>query len=623
MFLEIAAIARCPFKTVRRYGEDERLWAFNPQPLDTRERNAYLHGLHGRNWRRSHDGDHHWQHWCGTHWESLTSDEHIAATVEQFAALQSWRNRELHTVKSLIAAFRRRIEPPADGVAAAGLVPFLNGCLRLSDQQLIAHSRDHGNTWCLPYCYDRDVACSAAEAFLLDRLVDFDSVAVFRAFARHLLTGDSLKCFLEISGPSNTGKSVLASLLMALVGSSNTAAMTLQRLEDRQQRFETLKLRGKRLALFSECQDYSGQLQVLKAITGGDCIAAEIKGGRHLDFSYRGGVVLVGNGPIRASDPSGAVINRRRSLPVTAVVAAADERLLLEPDGAGGWRGDLEPELPGLVNWCLAMPAADARAALARDVPSLARAEAELLTLLESDALADWADQMLAWSDSESLQVGGADGDATCCLFPSYLRFIEQQGRNAKPLSLKVFKIKLIDLLRDTLSLPLPAGCTRSGPYRERSRGSVVPCLQWREVAEPDTNGIIRHAFLRRAGNGRERHGNGKTPVGNGWNGWNGSETPEPKEIICSSLIERSEPQPRAPVASVPYKGSCRSAPVPSVTRSVPSGTAVEVQDAKTGKWVSGWSQLTSGSGSGSVLCSDPSGDSRWVDRKRIRPALH
>ena len=617
VFVEIAAIARCPFKTVRRSGEDVLLWTFSPEPANTRERNVYLFGLHGRNWRRSDEGKDHWQHWCGTHWESVPSDEHLAATIEQFASLQQWENRELQTVRSLLAAFRRTIAPPADGAAAAGLVPFRNGCLRLSDLQLIEHDRDHGNTWSLPYYYDPQAKCSAIKAFLLDRLGESDSVTVFRAFARHLLTGERLKSFLEIVGPSDTGKSALANLLVALVGSSNAAAMTLQRLEDRQQRFETLKLRGRRLALFSECQDYSGQLQVLKNITGDDPIPAEIKGGRQLDFTFSGGVVLVGNGPIRASDPSGAVINRRRSLPVTRVVSPVDQRELMVSDGAGGWRGELVPELPGLVNWCLAMPAADARAALARDVPSLARAEAELATLLDSDVLADWADQALAWSDNGSLQVGVHDGDATTCLFPSYLRFMEQQGRNTRALSLKTFKAKLVDLLRDTLGLPLPAGCLRSDRYRERARGSVVPCLRWR--SESDEVGVIRHGFMRRVGNGRERHGNGKTPVGNGRNGWNGSQQVTHKEEKDGDVspIERSDPEPVPSVPSSPSKDS--AVPQPFPIRSDPF--QIDVLNAKTGQWEPGWRQITTGSGSGSVLCSDPKGHSRQVERKLIRQA--
>jgi phage/plasmid-associated DNA primase len=617
VFLEIAAIARCPFKVARRNREEVKVWAFNPEPVNTRERNVYLFGLHGRSWRRSDDGAQHWQHWCGRHWEALPSDEQLAATIEQFAGLQQWQNRELSTVKSLVAAFRRSIEPAADGSAAAGLVPFRNGCLRLADRKLIPHDRNHGNTWSLPFDHSPAAKCDGIQAFLFDRLGDADSVAVFRAFCRAVLAGDRLKCFLELIGPSNTGKTVLASLLMAMVGRGNTASMTLQRLEDRQQRFETFKLLHRRLAVFHECDDYSGTLNNLKAITGGDAIGAEVKGGRHLDITFCGGVVLVGNGPIRASDPSGAVINRRRSLPVTRVVAAADERVLLQPDGAGGWCGELVPELPGLVNWCLDMAADDARAALARDVQSLARAEAELRILLASDNLAEWADQRICWAEGRNVQVGVADGSPDTQLFPSYLRFIQQQG-NARPLSLKVFKQKLIDLLRDTLGLPLPAGDISSGQYRERGRGSVVPEISW--SSSPEEPGVIRYAFMRRIGNGRERHGNSKTPVGNGWNGRNGSEPVSHKgknDEASISPIGECEPQPVPSVPSNPQKGF--GVPDPFPTRSDPF--RVDVQSAKTGQWEPGWQQITHGSGSGSVLCRDPAGHSRQVERKRIRPA--
>ncbi|MEI6359002.1 MAG: DUF3854 domain-containing protein [Synechococcus sp. ELA619] len=578
VFLSIAAIARSPFKVVRSEGKDAWVWRFSPEPANTRERNVYLCGMHGPRWRRSADGDRHWRHWCGTHWESVAGDDDLAATVEQFADLQGWQNRELSTMKSLIAAFRRSVEPAPDGSAAAGLVPFRNGCLRLADRKLIPHDRNHGNTWSMPFDYNPAATCGGIQAFLLDRLGDPDSVELFRAFGRAVLAGDQLKCFLEFYGPSNTGKTVLASLITAMVGRGNTASMTLQRFEDRSQRFETLKLQHRRLAVFHECDDYSGTLNNLRAITGGDAIGAEIKGGRHVDITFSGGVVLVGNGPIRASDPSGAVINRRRSLPVTGVVAAADERVLLKPDGAGGWCGELVPELPGLVNWCLAMAPEDARTALARDVQSLARAEKEMAVLLASDHLAEWADQRLCWTEGRSVQVGLADGSPDTQLYPSYLRFIQQQG-NARHLSLKVFKAKLVDLLRDTLGLPLPAGDTRGGLYRERGRGSVVPEISWRPEPSADSEdpGVIRQAFMRRAGNGRERHGNGKTPVGNGWNGWNGSEQVSHKEKKDGGdFFYKGEggPQPVPSVPSVPQKGSAVPDPFPTRSAAVPQTIA-------------------------------------------------
>jgi phage/plasmid-associated DNA primase len=578
-FHRIAAIARTPFKTKRQDGVDVLVWAFNPEPLDTRERNAYLSGLVGRHWRRSTDAKDHWQRWTGTHWEALAGDDLLCAEVERFMELQQWKNRELATIRSLLAAFRRSVEPASDA-AAAGLLPFLNGCLRLADAALLPHDHENGNSWVLPYGYDPEAGCPDTEKFLLDRLGDEDSVAVFRAFARCLLVGDRLKSFLEITGPSNTGKSVLANLLVALVGNSNTAAGTLQRLEDRAQRFETLKLRGRRLAIFSEAQDFAGQLQTLKALTGGDPIAAEVKGGRHLDFTFTGGVVLVGNGPIRASDPSGAVINRRRSLLVRKVVAAAAERPMLDPDGHCGWRGELAAELPGLVNWCLAMTAGDAKAALARDVNSEARANAEAEVLLATESLAEWAENALAWNEGGHIRVGDADEDADQFAYANYLRWLMRQGRNSRPLALRSFKAKLVDILRDTLGLALPPGSTSKGDYRVRGVGSVIPNLRMRFSTE-EGDGVIMHGFKARiagtdkqaSGTDAERVGNGKTPIGNGWNGWNGSnEVAHKEENAAQDFPYRAMGSDLSvpAVPSVPYKGSCRSLSVPENAFTVP-----------------------------------------------------
>ena len=642
-FQEVAAIARSPFKARRHNGETILEWAFTPEPADTRQRAAYLVGLIGRNWRRSSNAKDAWQRWTGTHWEEVQGDDEVTTEIEDFARLQGWQNRELTSIRSLQACFRRSIGSGSER-SRRGLLPFRNGVLVLDDMRLIAHDPAHGNTWSLPYDYNPATRCPGIEALLLDRLGDADSVALFRAFARALITGDRLKCFLEITGASNTGKSVLANMLTALVGGANTAAGKLQRLEDATQRFETLKLKDKRLAVFSECQDYSGQLQMLKSLTGGDSIAAEIKGGRHVDFTYRGGVVLVGNGPVRASDPTGAVLNRRRSLPVNKVVLASQERQLLDPDGAGGWRGELVGELPGLVNWCLAMTATDAKNALARDIKSQARIEADLEALLSTDRLAEWADSHLVWAGMDrdpatflplhAIQVGKPSDNPLNALFPSYLAAVANQGSSARPLSLNVFKAKLVDLLRDTLGLELPSGSSRAGDYRTRSLGSTVPGLRWRLLSE-DGQGVVTHAFYQRlSGTAAERLGNGQTPVGNDRNDRNDlseishrektTETSSPQRF--SYRDGKSEKAVTA-VPSIPYKGSGRSEVVPETPQVVPevvpaAPTATDLGHPIAVDGETGWrlpGALPPGNApTNKVVVVNPHGVTHLVERSRI-----
>ena len=97
--------------------------------------------------------------------------------------------------------------------------------------------------------------------FLKDRLEYEEVISMIRSFIWHVLTGKTMKCFLEISGPGNTGKSVLATLIEAAIGKKNIIGMKLSRLEDPSQRFETYKMRDKRLLICSESQGYSGPME--------------------------------------------------------------------------------------------------------------------------------------------------------------------------------------------------------------------------------------------------------------------------------------------------------------------------------------------------------------------------
>lgn len=82
-------------------------------------------------------------------------------------------------------------------------------------------------------------------------------------------------------------------------------------------------------------------------------------------------------------------------------------------------------------------------------------------------------------------------------------------------------------------------------------------------------------------------------------------------------------PQQRlvAPVQHRPQVESF-SSPAPSPLDAWPPAwqeVPVEVQNPKTGQWEPGWWRLTASRGSGSALCRDPHGQSRQVEKRRIR----
>ena len=484
----------------------------------------------GNELRADHEQATAWLHFDGTKWAAHHSNDKANELLEALYDRWDWTIRDATTVNSDRAGVRRAVgsDLPA---ANTKCLPFTNGCLDLATKALIAHSPEHGNRYCLPFAYESGQPTpTKILSFLADRLGSPEVVQLYRAFIWHILTNTCMKAYLEITGPGNTGKTVLTNLVIALIGIENTTSCSLKRIEDTSNRFETNRIRSKRLAVFSESQEYSGPLEMLKALTGQDRIPAERKHSSAIfDYVFTGGVILTGNSPIRSSDTTGAVINRRRSIIVDKVVAAANERVLIEFDGYGGLRGELVPELPAFVDWVLQMPPAEARRAIARDVASSARADAEKQVLLRTDHLAAWANENLIFDDRLgadekpfwSCQVGNLDSDRNHCLLPHYKNWLEQREQ-VRSYGQRNFKNKLVDLLRDTIGLPLPPGDHSKGFYRVDGTGSVVPFIRFRRSTDADdVPGVIDSAFAKRVAPLDQRVANDQNPVGNGTNGSN------------------------------------------------------------------------------------------------------
>ncbi len=511
------------------------IWVENPPEEPEKQKNsaftyervALLSCALSGELRADHEQPSSWFHFDRTKWALAHSNDRVDQLLEDLYDRWGWKIRDLSTVNGDRAGLRRAVGsdlPPCNG----RLLPFANGCLDLDSKELIDHSPVNGNRYCLPFTYMPGQASPRKIIeFLEDRLGSDEVVQLYRSFIWHILTNTSMKAFLEITGPGNTGKTVLTNLVIALMGVENTTSCSLKRLEDTGNKFETNRLRNKRLAVFSESQEYSGPLEMLKALTGQDRIPAERKhSSAILDFVFTGGVILTGNSPIRSSDTTGAVINRRRSILVDKVVAASKEKVLLEFDGFGGLRGELVEELSAFVDWVLEMDPSEARRAIARDVASSARADTEKQVLLKTDHLAAWANEMLIFDDSLDqekkpifwCQVGNLASDPTMCLLPNYRKWLEER-EPVRAYGQRNFKNKLIDLLRDTIGLPLPPGDHSKDLYRRDGTGSVVPFLRLRRSIDgSEVPGVIDTAFAKRIAPLCQRVANDETPVGNGTN---------------------------------------------------------------------------------------------------------
>ena len=233
------------------------------------------------------------------------------------------------------------------------------------------HSPDRPFTWQLPHDYDPQATCPMTQAWLHEAVGGaHDQVQVLRAYAKAVVTRRvDLQRYLETLGPGGTGKGTYTRLLMALVGCENTVATELKHLEAN--RFELSQLRGKVLMVITDAERYSGPVNALKAITGQDFVRMEEKFKAQRTEVAPVMVVVAANEPVQSADYTSGLVRRRLSMAFRHRPAVPRDLLSWR---AGAWQGALAPEIPGVLNWVLALPDAQMEALLQQTttlVPSL------------------------------------------------------------------------------------------------------------------------------------------------------------------------------------------------------------------------------------------------------------
>jgi putative DNA primase/helicase len=348
-----------------------------------------------------------------------------------------------------------------DWDASPGLLPAKNGVINLKTLKISPHSPTYKLTWQLPYEYDAKASCEPIINWMLEATKGNESlVELLRAYLYSIIYGRTdIHRYLEIWGPSGSGKTTFMKLATMLVGNRNTHITKLKKLEGQ---FETAALLDKKLVLITDSDRYGGTVETLRAITGGDRVPYEEKF-LQPDEGFQPGckVIISCNEPIQAQDYI-ALERRRITVPFDNKISVEKQRVLIE-EVNGEIVGEFANYLPGLLNWVLTTSQEAAEKYLKKTEQMVSGYKRiALQAIVNSNPIADWADQHLIFKEGARLQVGVAQRskdsnssnsylNISSWMYASYAEFCATTGTHL--LSLKRFVMLANDLFTNQLKL--------------------------------------------------------------------------------------------------------------------------------------------------------------------------
>ena len=310
----------------------------------------------------------------------------------------------------------------------------------------------------LPFKWsDREVGCQPITDWLLSTCNHNPQwVEVIRAAMNATITetAGELQRYVELIGAGGTGKGTILRLIQCLLGEDNYAITNLKQLE--QNRFEMAMFYGKKAIFITDSERYAGDVSVLKAITGNDYLRIEKKGVQQTgSFKFPGMVWVAANEAIQSCDYTNALFRRRLSMSFEQFIPPHLRRDLMP---------EFQPYLPGLLFWVLSMPKSDVADYVrntASRVPSLGTFSTEVL--LETNPLANWADQCLYYDPTIKTKIGDAAGNPSHCLYANYAQWASANGQGT--MTTQRFSSILLNLLKTQLSIDSSKQRTKAGRF--------------------------------------------------------------------------------------------------------------------------------------------------------------
>ena len=381
-----------------------------------------------------------WGLWADNHWrmspDPADAVHEIAKTVALGCDPIGYAQRYRSAITQQIEE-HRHLERPT---LATGVVPFKNGLLDIKSGDLKPANRNHATDYVLPHDYCETSDCPTIAAWLLEAVEGDEGTFQFLlAFMAALIRGMPLQKFLFLIGRGGTGKGTFQRLMVALTGESNTETSTLAAIENN--RFEMAKHYGKRLCLINEAGKFGGQLNMLKAMTGGDHLPLERKHQQQSGtFVYRGLVLMATNEDMSNSDSG--LARRRLTIRFDKVASEEQKKDWIE---RGGESEVLHKEIPGLIRHLIELSEAEIYRRI-NNPPERVKAE-NILGMRAGSSVADWLLEECEFDSTAKTQIGRYAPDdplAVNKLFPAYRIWCDSTGRT-HPLAQNKFKANLIE----------------------------------------------------------------------------------------------------------------------------------------------------------------------------------
>jgi putative DNA primase/helicase len=279
-----------------------------------------------------------------------------------------------------------------------------NGMVDLRTGRMLPHDQKYLSTAQSPIPYDPDVATPLYLEWLhkslrrpgmddaaLDDMIDDLEETVGTMLDPSRTASKALFVF----GPSRSGKSTMLRILAKIAGHENHSAMSLHQLSEN--RFMSANLYGKMLNVSADLSSrHVKDLSAWKMITGDDPIEAERKGKQPFSFTNQAMMAFSANEVPTVNEESAAYVERIKPFEFPNSFAGHEDKTL---------EVRMDAELPGiLTRWVRAY-----QRFLARGGYRPSDAETMQKFARKSDLVAQFAGEMLRFTDAEADRVGPAD----------------------------------------------------------------------------------------------------------------------------------------------------------------------------------------------------------------------